>query len=648
MSERVRDPLVPRAGGTFVGRSAELSELLGVLDDEPRLIFVHGLAGIGKSTLIDTFAERARIDGATVVTLDCRAIEPTARGFLYELGSAIGGAVSNPEEAAERLGRLGRRVVLSLDNYEVFRLMDTWMRQVFVPLLPDNVRVILVGRDRPVMAWLVNSSWSRFVSIIALGPLNEAESVKLLVDRGMAAQAAGQIIKFAHGHPLALKLAVCAAAERQLSDGGSAYRFHGIVEDLTGLYLTDVRDALTRNAIEAASVVRRTTLSLLRAMLPDAAPRDVLERLQALPFVENERDGLRIHDLVQEVIAASLRASDPARHQEYRRAAWRQLNAEVRSVGLSNLWRYTADLLFLIENPVVRESFFPSGAQEYVVEPARADDFSSIEAISRQHEGPVAADLIDMWWQHAPGSFHVVRELEGTVTGFYLMFDPVTISSSLLRDDPLIRVWWQHMRDHPIPKHQRALFLRRWLSRDHGEAPSPVQAASWLDIKRSYLEMRPNLRRVYLTVTDLSAYAPVAQKLGFQSMEHAEIAFDGVEYTSAMLDFGPSSVDGWLAGLAANELGVEADALLDIDAHELVLEDGRVRLSKREFDVFFYLYQSEGKAVTRASLIENVWGYKHTGSNVVDATVRSLRQKLGAKSAAIETIRGSGYRFHKL
>ena len=36
------------------------------------------------------------------------------------------------------------------------------------------------------------------------------------------------------------------------------------------MYLGDVDDPLTRRALEAASVVRRVTHSLLRAMLPEA------------------------------------------------------------------------------------------------------------------------------------------------------------------------------------------------------------------------------------------------------------------------------------------------------------------------------------------------------------------------------------------
>lgn len=59
-----------------------------------------------------------------------------------------------------------------------------------------------------------------------------------------------------------------------------------------------------------------------------------------------------------------------------------------------------------------------------------------------------------------------------------------------------------------------------------------------------------------------------------------------------------------------------------------------------------YLRRHEGRAVSRADLIENVWGYSYEGgSNVVDTIVRSLRKKLGGQARTLETVRGVGYRF---
>src|SRR5262249_26505371 len=154
------------------------------------------------------------------------------------------------------------------------------------------------------------------------------------------------------------------------------------------------------------------------------------------------------------------------------------------------------------------------GAQPFVVGSARAEDGAAITEISRRHEPPSAASRLAEWWQSNPQIFRAVREQSGAVTGFYCVFDPATVGPDDLETDPISRQWRQHLCGNPVPRNQRVLFIRRWLSREHGEAPSPVQAACWLDIKRSYMEMRPHLRRVYLTVHDLALYAPVALRLG--------------------------------------------------------------------------------------------------------------------------------------
>jgi DNA-binding winged helix-turn-helix (wHTH) protein len=126
----------------------------------------------------------------------------------------------------------------------------------------------------------------------------------------------------------------------------------------------------------------------------------------------------------------------------------------------------------------------------------------------------------------------------------------------------------------------------------------------------------------------------------------ADAVLDGVSYSTAMVDFGPSSVDGWLAGLVAAELGIDSEELLDVEGRQLVVEGRRVELTPLEFSVMHYLYQREGKAVNREWLLQDVWGHKYdVGSNVVDVVVRGLRKKLGDRANMIETAPGFGYRF---
>ncbi len=645
ITRRIGDLLAQRSVESFVGREEELDLLLQCLQEEsPPVVHVHGIGGIGKSSLLEAFASQARAQGTTVLSLDCRSIEPTEAGFLQELGAMVGGNPFTVEEAASRLDSLGSRVILTLDTYEVFRLMDTWLRQVLIPALSDKIRVVIFGREPPVSAWLASRGWQGLFRSIPLGPLTDKDSIEILLHAGVSEEDAKRINRFGHGHPLALKLAASAVAERpdlQIEEAA----VQRVVEELTRLYLADVQDPLTRQALDAASVVRRTTLSLIQAMLPHAAPQDVYERLHALPFVESGRDGLIVHDTVQQTIAAALKAADPSAYRNYRRAAWRQLRQEVRSAGRQDLWRYTADILYIIENPIIREAFFPSGGQQFTVEPALPQDAAAIRLITQRHESPDAAALLDTWWSRLPQSFYVARNTHGAVTGFCCIFDPATVDPTFLADDPITSSLCNHLANDPVPKNQRVLFLRRWLSLEEGEKLSPEQAAIWLDVKRTYMELRPHLRRLYGAHSEHPAYWSALKELGFRWLSEASLEIDGGNYYTMILDFGPLSVDGWLARVVSAELGVEED-ILDMDARELVVDGQRVGLTRLEFEVMLYLYRREGKVVSRMSLLEDVWGYSYEGgSNVVDSVVRQLRKKLGEKASSVETVSGVGYRF---
>lgn len=640
------DLVAERASRTFVGREQELGLLLETLSDAgPAVVYLHGIAGIGKSRLISAFAEHARTHNATVIILDCRAVEPTEHGFLRALGSRFGKNFTSVEDAARSLGSTGSQLVLALDHFEVLKLLDSWLRQSFIPRLPGGVRLILADREAPAPAWPSAPSWQGLFRAIELDALSGRDATSLLGHLGISESHAARINRVAQGHPLALTLAASSLAKRE----GAVFEdlaIHRVIQELTQLYLADVADPVTRRALEAACVLRRVTISLLRAILPDTPPQDVFSRLRSLPFVQIDLDGLHIHDSVKQVIGASLRATDPSKYRDYRQAAWSQLRSELAEAPIADLWRYTADMLYLLENPAVRDAFFPTGAQVYTVEPAREQDRDAVLEMCRRFEGPEAGRCMQEWWASAPDKFFVARDHGGKTVGFYCLCEAASVPVALFSHDPVVSKWAEHLREDPLSANETALFLRRWLSEPEGERPSGIQAACWLDIKRTYLALRPRLRRVYLVLQDMAPYASVAQTLGFVPVPGATANLDGKTYLSAMLDFGPSSVDGWLARLVAAELGVNANEMLDVEARELVLDGCRIPLTRLEFAVFRYLREREGKAVAREAMIRDVWGHKYdVGSNVVEAVIKGLRKKLGKQSELIETVAGYGYRF---
>ena len=72
-----------------------------------------------------------------------------------------------------------------------------------------------------------------------------------------------------------------------------------------------------------------------------------------------------------------------------------------------------------------------------------------------------------------------------------------------------------------------------------------------------------------------------------------------------------------------------------------------IQLQPREYKLLEFLMRNAGQVVTRAMLLEHVWGYHFDPqTNVIDVHISRLRQKIDKDfdNTLLETIRGAGYR----
>jgi pimeloyl-ACP methyl ester carboxylesterase/DNA-binding winged helix-turn-helix (wHTH) protein len=84
---------------------------------------------------------------------------------------------------------------------------------------------------------------------------------------------------------------------------------------------------------------------------------------------------------------------------------------------------------------------------------------------------------------------------------------------------------------------------------------------------------------------------------------------------------------------------------LDEANRELVLDGRREPTTRLEYSVMLALIRARERVVTRDEMLAEIWNTPFTGSNKVEAVVRSLRKKLGPFAPSIETVTGHGYRF---
>ena len=100
-----------------------------------------------------------------------------------------------------------------------------------------------------------------------------------------------------------------------------------------------------------------------------------------------------------------------------------------------------------------------------------------------------------------------------------------------------------------------------------------------------------------------------------------------IAHMSELIEFGPIS--------------------LNLDAHEVIVENNEINLTTLEFKLLKHLIERKGRVQTRDQLLGDVWGYSsEVTTRTVDTHIKRLREKLGNVGKYIQTIRGVGYRLN--
>ena len=89
---------------------------------------------------------------------------------------------------------------------------------------------------------------------------------------------------------------------------------------------------------------------------------------------------------------------------------------------------------------------------------------------------------------------------------------------------------------------------------------------------------------------------------------------------------------------------------LDTSSHLATLDDVRIDLPLKEFDLLFLLAAHRGRTLTRDFIMDEVWGFDFEGnSRTLDVHINRLRDRFGEDAGfRIATVRGLGYRLEDL
>jgi hypothetical protein len=616
----------------LAGRDAELRLLRQVTaPGGPVVAYVHGPAGIGKTALISALDACLETEGVRRLHIAAGAVEPTPGAILTALGKCLDQDARSVGELVAALGSLKDMTVVIVDDVDTWRLAASWLRADLVPALPTNTRVVLAGTVPPPPAWSIE--YGHYFLDINLGALPRAESDAAVAAAGLSAEMAERIWVLSGGHPLGLRMAIHAARTGSLGTARDA-------GELANTILQAVGDSELRRAVEACAIVRRTNRALMSAILEteEPVPLSLLEAVEALPFAKRDAEGIYIAEPVRRAIVDWLSGVEPERYQVWRKTAADWIVSRLRAAGRSGRWRHMADLLHLLEHPVLRNAFFPPEEEAPPVEPARADDFEQIFEMVAVADGPDERARMQIWAQRLPHRFSVARGTKGEVLAFYLFARQDDPHSGLSAVDPLFATWQDHLAANPIAG--EVLFIRQMSAKDN-EGHSPGRTACILDLKRNYIE-RWGMARIYCCA--FADDRELLHRLGFRPLDQLQ---KGMPDTMILEVPGGDIIEWVWALVDAGPRGMGPAESLDFarDRREIVVEGQAVELTPLEAQVLGELIDRAPAVVRREDLIERIWRRAYVGSNVVDTVVRTLRKKLGPRRGCIQTVSKAGYRY---
>jgi hypothetical protein len=429
----LRDRLRVARARLFVGRAAERAAFASALQtgSPVGVIWVCGPGGIGKSALLDRFADEAEAQGRPVYRVDGRDVLSSADAFA----AVAGGAAGTPG------------AVVLVDTFEQCGELEGWLRRDFAPGLPASAVLVVASRRPPELDWRSDPAWAQVLQIISLRDLPAPDANALLEARNVPAALRSSLLAFAGGHPLALSLAAQVAESDELTAAGWAPRtdtLRALISRLVGTVPTPAH----QHALQVCAHAYDTTQELLRAVLgPGHDAHALFNWLCDQPFVEFGADGVFPHDVVRDALDLDLRWRDPEGYEAMHRGIRRHLLERVQDAPAPLVLPALQALSFLHRRGGVMPDFVTWQRRQDIQETGlTAADTAALLAMTTATEGEDSARIAAFWLSRQPSAFRVYRGPDGRPVGFMAWLRLTEPADDETRMDPVAAAVWEHCR----------------------------------------------------------------------------------------------------------------------------------------------------------------------------------------------------------
>ncbi|MGH2957101.1 MAG: ATP-binding protein [Solirubrobacterales bacterium] len=536
----------------FVGRAAELElfrEAVEGAESAFSVLFVHGPGGVGKSALLERFAEIASGAGVDTVRVDLSGVAPTPAAVLAELAAPLG--LPDDIPPLEVLSA-GRQRVLLLDTYEAAAPIDAWIRERFLPALAAGTLVVLAGRNPPPPDWLADPGWRELRRIVSLRNLPPDDVRAYLADEGIPVGLHKGALKLTRGHPLALSLISELVSQRE--DESEATLPPGLgdapdlVRTLLQSFLEGVPSARHRQALQVCAHARFTTEHLVREALDGEDATELFGWLRGLSFIDETAQGIFPHDLARDVLEADLRWRNAAAYEDLHGRVHADVVRRVRAAEGPERQRAATDYVFLQRtNPFTAAFIEWKSYGSVYYDLLRPGDREPILEMTALHEGSESSELVAHWLDRQPESFWVLRAGGTQPLGFAGILALHEASEADIAADPGTAAMWAYAQSHGPPRPGEDVSASRfYVDRETYQGPSASYSAiagAW--VERVFSSSQPSWEFIGFWA-DPDRIEPFMSYIDHQRVPEADFEVGGRRYGVFGHDWRQRSLDEWI------------------------------------------------------------------------------------------------------
>lgn len=558
MARRLADILATKRLQLFTGREREIQLFTSLLLQEEFntfLLYVYGPGGQGKTTLLKHFAQICNEQHVAFLKVDGREINASPLEFTRALQQAL-----QTDTIFDTLQAKEEKFVLLIDTYELLNPIDDWLRQEFLPQMPDNVLTILSGRNAPSKNWTLDNGWQQLMKIIQVRNFSPAESRVYLQKRNVPDTTIDSILEFTHGHPLALSV-VADMYDQHPDKHFNPADSPDIIKTLLENFVQKVPGPAHRTALEICAMVNITSESLLKEVMEIEDAGELFKWLQDLSFIESNRMGLYPHDLAREAIVTDLIWRNPewnkTLHKRIRKFYIDRLENSNQQMQRGLLYQ----LAYLHRHHAAVRSFleWQEGASNWM-EPLKENDIPILQQMVEQHEGPQSAQHF-LHWVHHPAAFTwVFRNTATQCSGFILRVNINELDKDEpVKDSAIAQIKNYAAKQLTLRKGEVCTVFRYWMSAESYQQVSRLQSSIFLTLVQYYLTT-PALAVHFLGCAQPKFWEQLLNYADLYHVPELDIKNEKGDFGFYMHDWRQVPPAAWLDLLGQREVGEKVEA----------------------------------------------------------------------------------------